>query len=238
MVDYFANADVLAMSNPARFGWLRERGLDNMVFLMSGFSPRYHAPAPPQPFVRDVAFIGGPGRRGQRVAFLAEIARHFDTEVFGLHWDRWRDAHRGLRVNGPVNNREYARICASSRIVLGVNEINDDEYYFSNRTFLTMACGAFHLTHYVPRLENVFQNGEHLAWYHDDADALAKIREWLPRDAERARVAAAGHAVVLEHHQYFHRVARILHRLQFGSELSTAVDYAVGAAKRAPLEPS
>ncbi len=238
IVDYFAHADVLAMSNPARFGWLRERGLDNMAFLMSGFSPRFHAPAAPQQPVRDVAFIGGPGRRGQRVAFLAEIAQHFDTEVFGLHWDRWRDAQRGLRVNGPVNNTEYARICASSRIVLGVNEVNEDEYYFSNRTFLTMACGAFHLTHYVPRLENVFGNGEHLVWYHDDADALAKIREWLPRDADRRRIAAAGHAEVIAHHQYYHRVARILHWLQYGRELGPVIQPATPAAKLAPLEPS
>lgn len=216
IVDYFALADLVCMSNPARFPWLRERGLDNMAFLMSGFSPRFHRPAPPQPIRRDVAFIGGPGRRGQRAAFLAEVSRRFRTEVFGLHWNRWNHATGSLRVCPPVDFRSYAKICATSRIVLGVNEVNDDEYYFSNRTFLTLACGGFHLTHYVPKLENVFRNGEHLAWYHDEADALAKIEHWLARDAERAVVAAGGHAEVMQHHRYFHRVARILHWLQFG----------------------
>jgi hypothetical protein len=218
VVDYFSNADLVCMSNPARFGWLRERGLDNMAFLMSGFSPRYHSPAPPHHCVRDVAFIGGPGRRGQRAAFLAEISNRHRTEVFGMHWDRWSGMHKGLQVRGPVNNREYARICASSRIVLGVNEINEDDYYFSNRTFLTMACGAFHLTHYVPRLENVFRNGEHLVWYRSDEEALELIDHWLPRVAERARVAAAGHSEVMAHHQYYHRVARILNWLEHGRE--------------------
>src|SRR5690606_15364090 len=139
VVDYFAQADLVCMSNPARFHWLQERGLDNMVFSMSGFSPRYHRPAPRQRMRRDVAFIGGPGRRGQRAAFLAEISRHFSTEVFGLHWGRWSHLHRDLRVRGPVDNRGYANVCATSRIVLGVNEVNDDLYYFSNRTFLTLA---------------------------------------------------------------------------------------------------
>jgi hypothetical protein len=75
VVDYFALADLVCMSNPARFAWLQERGLDNMAFLMSGFSPRFHRPAPPQPIRRDVAFIGGPGRRGQRAAWRSSAAR-------------------------------------------------------------------------------------------------------------------------------------------------------------------
>jgi hypothetical protein len=216
IVDYFQLADVVCMSNPARFPWLRERGLDNMAFLMSGFAPRYHRPAPKQKPLRDVAFIGGPGRRGQRAAFLAEVGKRFQTDVFGCHWERWRPLHPDLRVHGPVGNRGYARICATSRIVLGVNEVNDDLYYFSNRTFLTLACGAFHLTHYVPRLEDVFRDGEHLVWYHDDDEALAKIEHWLQRDDERARIAAGGHAEVMEHHQYYHRVARILSWLEHG----------------------
>ena len=187
-----------------------------MAFLMSGFASRYHHPAPPQKFLRDVAFIGGPGRRGQRASFLAAVSQRFDTEVFGLHWNRWGHVTGDLKVSAPVDNRAYAKICASSRIVLGVNEVNEDTYYFSNRTFLTLACGGFHLTHYVPKLENVFRNEEHLVWYHDEEDALAKMEYWLRRDDERAVIAAGGHAEVIQHHRYFHRVARILHWLQAG----------------------
>ena len=216
VVDYFRQADIVCMSNPARFAWLREHGLENMAFLMSGFSPRFHKPMPAQRPVRDVAFIGGPGRRGQRASLLARIAREFDTEVYGRHWDRWISAHRHLRVSGQVNNKGYARVCATSRIVLGVNEVNEDEYYCSNRTFLTMACGAFHLTHYVPRLDEVFVHGEHLAYYRDEDDALEQIAKWLPLVDERASVAANGHAEVMIHHQYYHRVARILHWLEHG----------------------
>jgi spore maturation protein CgeB len=169
-----------------------------------------------------VAFIGGPGRRGQRAAFLARIAERFDTEVFGQHWNRWSHTTGKAQLHGMVKNRGYAQICATSRIVLGVNEINDDAYYFSNRTFLTLACGGFHLTHYVPSLEKVFGNGEHLAWFRDEDDAMEKIAYWLQRDDERARVAAGGHAEVMEHHRYYHRVSRILHWLQSGLPHSAA----------------
>jgi hypothetical protein len=234
IVDYFQLADLVCMSNPARFSWLRERGVDNLAFSMSGFSPRFHRPAPRQPAVRDIAFIGGPGRRGQRAEFLAEIAKTYRTDVFGPHWERWQHLHANLRVNAPVNNRGYSRICATSKIVLGVNEVNEDLYYFSNRTFLTMACGAFHLTHYVPRLEDVFRDGEHLAWYRDEDEALSKIATWLDRDEERARVAATGHAEVMLHHQYYHRVARILHWLQYGLPKFQLEDALTTSHERSP----
>ena len=100
--------------------------------------------------------------------------------------------------------------------MLGTNEVNDDPLYFSNRTFLTLACRAFHLTHYVPRLEEVFRDGEHLAFYRDQDEAIAKIEHWLPRDDEREQIAAVGHTEVVQHHQYYHRVARILSWLQSG----------------------
>ncbi|GAB4160441.1 MAG: hypothetical protein Fur0037_27360 [Planctomycetota bacterium] len=216
VIDHFRAASLVCLSNPTRFSWLREHGLENVVFLMSGFSTRYHRPTKLQAPRRDVAFIGGPGRKGQRADFLARVSERFDTEIFGMHWDRWRRIHPHLRVRRAVKNRGYADVCATSRIVLGINEVNDHDYYFSNRTFLTLACGGFHLTHYVPKIENVFQNGQHLVWFRDEDEALELIAEWLPRDADRQRIAAAGHALVVGHHRYYHRVARILEVLRDG----------------------
>jgi len=215
-VEYYRQADVVCMSNPARFAWLREHGLDNMAFLMSGFSPRFHRPVQARPPQRDVAFIGGPGRHGQRASLLVKLATEFDVHVYGGAWRRWSGSVGRLRVHGQIKNKAYAHVCATSRIVLGVNEVNDDEYYCSNRTFLTLACGAFHLTHYVPKMDRVFIDGEHLAYFRDDDDALTQVGAWLPRADERARVAVSGHAEVMAHHQYFYRVARILHWLKVG----------------------
>ena len=50
------------------------------------------------------------------------------------------------------------------------------ERYFSNRTFLTLAAGGFHLTHYVPGLETMFENHRHLVWYRSDEECLELIR--------------------------------------------------------------
>ncbi|MGE3172736.1 MAG: glycosyltransferase [Planctomycetota bacterium] len=216
MLDYFALFDVVCMSNPGRFAAMRARGLDNMLFAMSGFATDFHRPLPPAAPVRDVAFIGTPGLHTSRVEFLARVAERYDVEVFGRGWERHAARFPRLRLGGTVEPPGYARVCATSRIVLGINEVNDDPYYFSNRTFLTLACRGFHLTHYVPRLENVFERGVHLDWFADEDEALERIAYWLPRDQERARVAEQGHRLVLARHRYYDRVTQILDRLRTG----------------------
>lgn len=215
-LDYMSRASLVSMSNPAHFEELRTHGLDNTVFLMSGFSPTFHRPVRPRRAVRDVAFIGSPGRRGQRARFLAAVSEHFDTEVFGFGWEEYAARFRNLRVRPPVDNRGYARVCASSRVVLGINEVNDDRLYFSNRTFLTLACKGFHMTHYVPGLEEVFTDGEHLVWFHDLDEAVARIHHYLQREEERRRIAEIGHRFVLRNHRYYHRVGRILEIVRGG----------------------
>ncbi|MFY9345280.1 MAG: glycosyltransferase [Planctomycetota bacterium] len=238
LLDYFALADLVCLSNPTRLPLLREQGLDNLAFLMSGFAPKYHRPAPRQAPLRDVAFIGTPGRLGQRAELLATVAKHFHTEVFGLHWKRWPQYCGDLQVSKPIGNREYAQVCATSKIVLGMNEVNDDPSYFSNRTFLTLACRAFHLTHYVPRLEQVFRDGEHLSWFHGDHDICERIAHWLPLAEERDRIAGVGLAEVVQHHQYYHRVARILNWLQYGLPKFTLEDALAAANHRSVPQPS
>jgi len=60
----------------------------------------------------------------------------------------------------------------------------------------------------------VFENGRHLAWYHDTDECLEKIGHYLKADGERQRIAHEGHQLVMEQHQYYHRVGRILNILK------------------------
>ena len=210
-IEYMRHADLVCTSNPARIPFLREQGVENVTFLMSGFSSRYHHPEPrTEPFKRDVVFIGGPGAHGQRVDFLARVSEEFDTEIFGLGWEPWLAANPRLRVQEPVRARGFRKLCATSRIVLGLNQFNDDPLYFSNRTWLSLACRGFHLTHYIPGLETVLRDGEHLAWYHDATECIERIGYFLEHEDKRARIAEAGCRLAHDEHQYYNRITNIL----------------------------
>lgn len=214
LIDYMALADLVCVSNPGHLEELHRRGVDNIAFLMSGFSPRFHSPQPRRVPQRDLVFIGGPGKQGQRASFLAELSRSYDTEIYGrtLEWEPWVRRYPNLRVRKSVGNAGVSRLCATSRIVLGLNfnRLNHDPLYFSNRVFLTLACRGFHLMHYVPGLESMFGNGEHLAWYDGLDDCIEKVGYYLKANDERERIAEAGYERVVEAHQYYHRVERLL----------------------------
>jgi len=223
LAGYMSHADLVCMSALRHPEHWHARGVENITFLFSGFSPRFHSPSKPKKPVRDIAFIGGPGASGQRARLISKISERFDTEVFGVRraWEHWADLYGNVRVRGPLRNSGYRRVCATSRIVLGLNEVNDLPLYFSNRTFLTLACAGFHLTHHVPGLETVFENGEHLAWYRSEEECIEKLGHYLEQDEERARIARAGHELVMRDHQYYHRVSRILDILT-GAESAAA----------------
>src|SRR5690606_35201987 len=155
--------------------------------------------------------------RGQRVDFLARLAREFHLEVYGRGWSDWAQRLPPGCVGGQVRPRRYRRLCATSKVVLGINQINHDRLYFSNRTFMTLACGGFHVTHYVPGLEQVFRDGEHLVWYQDFDDCVACIRRYLDAPEERRSIGEAGRKLVFAEHDFGARVAKVLEVLRSGS---------------------
>ena len=215
-VDYLALAHAVFMTNPSKFAWLRERGIDHTAFVLEGFSSTFHYPVEARKPLRDIVFIGGPGGQGQRAAFLSEVARNFPLEIYGRGWEPWQKQYPNLDVSGPVRASRYRQLCAESHIVLGLNRVNEDPLYFSNRTVFTLACRAFHLTHYVPKLETVFRDGVHLAWYSGIDDCLDKIAHFLERPEERSRIADAGWRHACEKHQFKSRIAYILKLLENG----------------------
>lgn len=213
-LDYFAKAHAVFLTNPSKIDVLRENGIEHAAFCLEGFSDSFHYAVPPRRAKRDLVFIGGPGPEGQRASFLSEIARHFPLEIYGHGWQPWMHRFPDLSLHGPVKPRGYRRLCAESRIVLGINQVNDDPLYFSNRTMLTLACRGFHLTHYVPDLELVFGDGGHLAWFLDRDHCLEQIASYLKRPLDRASIAQAGHDLVHREHGFGPRIATILDRLE------------------------
>ena len=73
----------------------------------------------------------------------------------------------------------------------------------------------------MPGLEDVFQDGVHLAWFKDAEECLDKVAYYLKHEDERRRIAAAGHELVQRRHRYQDRVANILEVLRGGLSADT-----------------
>jgi Glycosyl transferases group 1 len=164
-----------------------------------------------QPPVEDLALA----RR--RFHLLSAVCERFDLKIWGPQGDTRAASVWGDRcpiIRWPAYNEELVKICQSSDIMLGINTINTVPLYFSNRTYLTLASGGFHLTHYVPELEKMFTNGEHLVWYHDDGECLDLIDHYLQRPEERRRIAAAGRTWVQERYGMDRQVMKMIDILE------------------------
>jgi hypothetical protein len=125
-----------------------------------------------------------PGRQRRRLASdVAFIGRAFGAERLALV--RALCARGGVRLYG-----------SGWREATGV--------------WLTLGCRGFLLTRHVPGLEEFFTNHEHLVWFASTEEALALVEHYLPREAERARIAQAGHDYVHAYHTFQHAAAELI----------------------------
>lgn len=177
-------------------------------------------PVAPDPrFASDVAFIGT-GYAPERAAFLAEVARHAQLRTWGQGWDRWKDQVGATGVR--VEREEFAKVCSSSGICLGVDPGHAAHAtdWVSNRIWLTILGGGFYLGRWGEGLARLLHDGEHCAWYRDLDDCVRRIGEYLRRPEERDRIRCAGEAFVRAHHTFDERVKNLLGGYEFVNPLA------------------
>lgn len=188
----------------------RHAGANNAFFLRRGCDPTDHYQVAPDPaFASEVAFIGKP-HSAARVELLQAVQQGFQLSLYGKGWESALGC--SARVN-DVYPEQYRRICASAKIVLGIDCRNDVDLCFSNRTWLTLGCGGFLLTRYVPNLEEFFVNHEHLVWYRSPDECLDLIAHYLARDEERRRIAQSGYNYARTYHTFRHATAELIARV-------------------------
>jgi len=209
-------SDVFFITNRGQIElYERELGV-TPAYVTGGCDPDDHFRVAPDPaWASDVAFVGKADVRGGRVEAVKALAAHFDVEAYGANWREFGVTPARDEVYPP----QYRKICASARIVLGNDLRQDVDLYFSNRTWLSLGCGAFLLTRYVPGLEEVLQDGVHCAFFRSEEEAVEVARRYLADDAARERVAAAGHDYAHREYSY----ARMLERMLAHPALRTPV---------------
>ena len=174
----------------------------------------------PDVYRSEVAFAGNiyyPSSHSRlandRHDLLRQIQRKYELKVWGPQGDpraseKWGESYPA--IEWPAYHEELVNICRGAAIVVGTNRINDIELYFSNRTFLTLAAGGFHLTRYVPGLETMFENHKHLAWFHSNGECLELIDYYLGRPALRRRISKQGQQWVRRRYGMAKQINRIL----------------------------
>ena len=168
----------------------------------------------------DVIFVGDarhnmghlPASRS-RVDILEAVARSgVDLAVWGRGWEkleasyRVRESHRGLTL---LPAAAVGRAYRSARVVLNIHHAQMREGP-NMRTFEIPAAGAFQLTDYKTRMNDLFEVGTELAVYADADDVVETIHRYLDDTPSRRAMTLAGKRRVERDHTYTIRMRQLV----------------------------
>ena len=199
-------------------------GVTNASFLPPGFDPQVHrsfaasranSPEHPRP---PVSFVGR--WSPHKEACLARVAEAIGPEKLAVRGDAWdglgsgplRRAVRGGAVYGDF----YALAIAESRINLGLlQEVlpgasSGDR--ITARTFHIPASGGFLLHERTAELAAYFEEGREVACFGSPDELVDKVVHYLDNEAERRRIAEAGHRRCLRENRWSQRARVIVDR--------------------------
>ena len=145
--------------------------------------------------------------RGIEVGFVGNLARAHRQTARARRLKLLAEQFKTNDFYRPYSPEEVGRTYSQSRIVVNTSIAGD----VTMRVFEGAACGALVLTDATANgLDTLFNVGDELVAYADDADLLDKATYYLAHDDERARIAQAGQRRVLAQHTYAHRAQAIL----------------------------
>jgi hypothetical protein len=160
-------------------------------------------------YAADVTFIGT-GYDPARAEFLVALAEHVKVTVWGLGWEKWKGR---LNWRGrPVEGKEFAKVCSSSRIVLGINPMRaaGGTNYTSDRTWMVILAGGFYLGEYSTGMSAMLHDDVHCSWYSNLDDCIDRARRFLNDDTGRKSIRESGEKFVRSNHTYDQRAPFIL----------------------------
>lgn len=178
----------------------QRRGARNMVKVLIGFEPTVHYP-PPVPMSdlqrdREVSFIGTP--YDDRAAILTRLSEDGLPLVISGDPRAWKRALRKeifakVFRHGELFSDAYREGIWRSKINISfLTKSNQDEY--TQKSFEIAGCGGFLLAERSAGHSACFVEDQEAAFFEGYDELKAKILRYLPDEAARNRIAAAGRA--------------------------------------------
>ncbi|WLI88019.1 glycosyltransferase [Massilia sp. R2A-15] len=208
-------------------GWQSVYGYSNRCeFVPHGYDPDVHFwPTPYQAPEFDVVLAAS--WRAEYHELMQGFANAANTQglTVGLAGNGWEEHRSAFPANwqyaGPLYGRAYGDWVRKGRIVIapvhsrvvidGVRQPGDED---TTRTYELASAFCFFLHRRTPYASRIYDQATEVAMW-DDADELArKVLHYLPRDSERAEMAAAAHARAVPAYSIPARASEVLEKVR------------------------
>lgn len=151
----------------------------------------------------DVVFIGS--NYGVRAKVISDLlSAGIDVKAFGPGFP-----------SGLLGPEESAKIFGEAKIVLGIGFVGYSQRIstLKLRDFDAMFTGALYITSRNEDLEEIFFEGEHIAYYDSTQHLISLIKYYLEHDEERKRIARSALKNANAHHRWDSRIEDIFNFL-------------------------
>ena len=213
-----------ALAADAYFIWshalaqrLQDFGVNNVHYLPFAWDPAVFPYVEPEArWDYDLTFIGGWDK--ERETLLEGLAEQYDVKIWGPPYWKTRTRQgsplRQCWQGRSLYSDEAGQVARRSRISLNLLRAQNMPDGVNMRTFELPGCGAFALSTFSAGAAEIFPEGTVGAFFSTLESCAAQIDYFLSRDALRAEITAAAHAIVAEKHRYVHRAQSILDAYQ------------------------
>jgi len=176
----------------------REHGARDVLKIQTAYEPTIHFPPPAgwsdNDRDRGVSFIGTP--YDDRANFLTRLWKEFGLPVVISGSSVWTErlspeTAKALYTGKEVYGADYRESIWRAKINLSfLTHSNHDE--FAHKSFEIAACEGFLLAERSPGHAARFVEDEEAVFFEGIDECVEKVRRYLPDEAARARIAAAG----------------------------------------------
>ncbi len=192
--------DLHVVQRDSNIAQYKDSGARDVIKIQTAYEPTVHFPPPAgwsdKDRDRGVSFIGTP--YDQRALFLTRLWKEFGFPVVvsgGLVWKPalGPEATAGIyRGNGELFHTDYREGIWRSKINFSfITHSNQDE--FVHKSFEIAGCGGFLLAERSAGHSQRFEEDKEAVFFSTIEECAEKIRRYLPDEAARERIAAAGH---------------------------------------------
>lgn len=195
-----------------------KRGIKSSL-LTFACNPTYHRTGKyKQEYDLDLALVAShyqweARRKGYKTILNAAVESGKSFKVWGAGWDSkvGKQALGNFNLfNGYFPNEHLPNLCASTKIILGIQCDDSSITQTSMRPYEVLGCKGFHLTQRTKATVNIFKEGEHLVTADSKEEALEKMLFYINHSQERERISNKGQQFVYKYHTYEQRVREII----------------------------
>lgn len=178
-------------------------------------NPDYHqAGSYKQEYDLDLALVASyytweTRRRGYDIILDPARKSNHSLRVWGAGWEREKGKKRLVDpelYGGYFPNGSLPELCASTKIILGVQCADTSRTQTSMRPYEILGCRGFLLTQWTEATTKMFTDGRHLVTANSPEETREKINYYLQHPAARKEIACQGQKYVYRHHTYRQRI--------------------------------